>query len=157
MSMSRIANHRCCNVVLVMAATLLIRVCGAAQSGPQPPCGTDAVPTYPEPENSPAVKFWATADFGKNWKAPACTAWAATGFGTLVTTVAKFPSPMETSDLLQHIGAISKLTGMRYWSTTHGQWQTLIVYAHAVTGPQSPKPRKDFTPEEMKPGQVLYF
>jgi hypothetical protein len=46
---------------------------------------------------------------------------------------------------------------MRYWSTTHKQWQTLIVKAHALAGsPRSPR-REDFTLEEMKAGTVLYF
>ncbi len=46
---------------------------------------------------------------------------------------------------------------MRYWSTTHQQWQTLIVDAYALTGPRSGKRREDFAPDEMKTGQALYF
>jgi len=59
--------------------------------------------------------------------------------------------------LLRHIGAISELAGMRYWSTTHKQWQILIVDAYALTGDQSSRRREDFTPDEMKEGDVLYF
>ena len=46
---------------------------------------------------------------------------------------------------------------MRYWSTTHKQWQILIVDAYALTGDQSSRRREDFTPDEMKEGDVLYF
>jgi len=46
---------------------------------------------------------------------------------------------------------------MRYWSTTHKQWQTLIVDAYALTGSQSGQRRADFTPDEMKEGAVLYY
>ena len=46
---------------------------------------------------------------------------------------------------------------MRYWSTTHKQWQTLIVDAYALTGLNPGQRRKDFTPDEMKEGKVLYF
>jgi hypothetical protein len=46
---------------------------------------------------------------------------------------------------------------MRYWSTTHKQWQTLIVDAYALTGSQSGQRREDFTSDEMKEGKVLYF
>ena len=46
---------------------------------------------------------------------------------------------------------------MRYWSTTHKQWQTLIVDAYALTGLQPGQRREDFTPDEMKEGKVLYF
>jgi hypothetical protein len=59
--------------------------------------------------------------------------------------------------LLRRIGAISELAGMRYWSTTHKQWQTLIEDAHALTGPQPSQRRRDFTPDEMKKGKVFYF
>jgi hypothetical protein len=86
-----------------------------------------------------------------------CTGWAAAGFTTLVTIVARFRHTAEAEGLLRHIGGISELAGMRYWSTTHKQWQTLIVEAYALTGLQSGQRRKDFTPDEMKEGKVLYF
>jgi Family of unknown function (DUF6675) len=79
------------------------------------------------------------------------------GFSTLVTTVARFRHASEAESLLRRIGAISGLTGMRYWSTTHKRWQTLVVDAHALTGVQPPQRRKDFTPDEMPEGKLLYF
>jgi hypothetical protein len=75
----------------------------------------------------------------------------------LVTTVARFRYASESEALLRRIGAISELAGMRYWSTTHKQWQTLIVNAHALSGPQLGYRRQDFTPDEMQTGKVLYF
>jgi hypothetical protein len=59
--------------------------------------------------------------------------------------------------LLRRIGAASELAGMRYWSTTHQQWQVLIEAANAVTGSQASQHRQDFRPDEMTAGQVLYF
>ena len=59
--------------------------------------------------------------------------------------------------MLRRIGAISELAGMRYWSTTRKRWRTLVVDAYALTGPEPGQHRKDFTPEEMKEGDVLYF
>jgi hypothetical protein len=59
--------------------------------------------------------------------------------------------------LLRRIGAISELTGIRYWSSTRKHWQTLIVDAHALTGLQSGQRREDFRLDEMKEGTVLYF
>ncbi len=59
--------------------------------------------------------------------------------------------------MLGHFGAISELTGMRYWSTTNQQWQTLIKDAHALTGLEPSQRRGDFTPDEMKEGKILYF
>jgi len=125
--------------------------------GPQPPCGNETIPSYPGLDDSAIVKSWSETDFGRDWNPPACTGWAAAGFTTLVTTVARFRHTSQAEGLLRHIGAISKLAGMRYWSTTHKQWQTLIVDAYALTDLQSGQRRNDFTPEEMTEGKVLYF
>jgi len=129
----------------------------AAQLGPQPPCGKEPIPPYPGLDDSAIVKSWSKSDFGRDWRPPACTGWAAVGFTTLVTTVARFRHTSEAEGLLRRIGAISELAGMRYWSTTHRQWQTLIVDAYALTDLKAGQRREDFTPNEMKEGKVLYF
>jgi hypothetical protein len=74
-----------------------------------------------------------------------------------VTTAARFDNSGGTDGLLRHIGAISQFKGIRYWSTTHKRWQTLIVDAYALSGPQTNQRRADFTFDEMKKGDVLYF
>jgi len=139
------------------AAILFCQGCGYAQSGLQPPCGADPVPAYPGLDSSPTVKFWSASDFASEWRPPGCTGWAAAGFGTLVSTAARFRYTSGAEGLLQRIGAISKLAGMRYWSTTHKQWQTLIVEAYASTGPQPARRREDFATDEMKEGKIFYF
>ena len=113
----------------VFSLLLLCQAHGYAQLGPQPPCGGDARSPYPGLDNSPIVKFWSESEFGRDWRPPACTGWADAGFSTLITTVARFRYTSGADGLLRHIGAISELAGMRYWSTTHQQWQTLIVNA----------------------------
>jgi hypothetical protein len=145
------------HVWFVLSAMLLCQAHGYAQSGPQPPCGMEPVPPYPALYESATAKSWSKSDAGRAWRPPACTGWAAVGFTTLVTTVARFRNTSEAEGLLRHIGAISELTGMRYWSTTHKQWQTLIVNAYALTGLQSGQRRENFTPDEMKVDKVLYF
>jgi hypothetical protein len=144
-------------VRFVLATILLCHVHGYAQSGPQPPCGSDPVPAYPGLDDSAVVKTWNKSEVGSDWRPPACTGWAATGFTTLVTTVARFRYPSEAEGLLRRFGAISELAGMRYWSTTHKRWQTLIVDAYALTGSQTGQRREDFTPDEMREGKILYF
>jgi hypothetical protein len=141
----------------VFSVMLLLQAHGYAQSGPQPPCGKEPVPPYPGLDQSPVVRFWSESDFGPDWRPPACTNWAEVGFSTLVTTVARFHYPLGAEGLLRHIGAISELAGIRYWSTTHKQWQTLILSAHALTGSKPSYRREDFRPDEMKEGQVLYL
>jgi hypothetical protein len=140
-----------------VAVLLLCQTQGYAQMGPQPPCGVEPVPSYPGLDESAVVKSWSRTELGRDWRPPACTGWSEAGFTTLVTTVARFRHTAAAEGLLRKIGAISGLAGMRYWSTTHKQWQTLIVDAYAVTGAQFAQRRGDFTPEEMNQGTVLYF
>ena len=130
---------------------------GNTLSGPQPPCGVDSVPPHPSLAESPAVKFWNTAELGANWRPPACTGWTGEGFSTLVTTSARFHHASGMEDLLLESGAISSLAGMRYWTTTHKKWATLIPDAYAVTNAQGNQRRNDFTLDELKAGKVLYF
>jgi hypothetical protein len=75
----------------------------------------------------------------------------------LISSVARFRFAGGADGLVRHIGAISELAGMRYWSTTHKQWQTLIMSAHALAGPQPGHRRPDFTPDEIKEGALLYL
>jgi hypothetical protein len=127
------------------------------QTGPMPPCGMEPIPAYPDVNEEAVVKSWSKSDLGRDWKPPGCTDWAQVGFTTLVTIAARFPHTSEAEGLLRHIGAISELAGMRYWSTTHKQWRTLIVDAYALTDSKHGQRRDDFTPAEMKEGSVLYF
>ena len=144
-------------IKFVFSAILLCLAPCYAQLRPQPPCGAEPVPLYPGLDNPPIVTFWSAPDFGRDWKPPACTGWAAPGFSTLITTVARFRYSGGAEGLLNHIGAISELAGMRYWSTTHTQWQTLIVSAHALSSSQLGRRRPDFTPDEMTQGNALYL
>ena len=117
----------------------------------------EPVPSYPRLDDAATAKFWSKQDLGHDWKPPSCTLWTAEGFTSLVTTAARFRTSSDADGLLRRIGSISQLAGMRYWSTTHKQWQTLIPEAQALTGLQPSQRRQDFTPEEMKQGKDLYF
>jgi hypothetical protein len=144
---------------LVFSAMLLCQVHAHAQSdsGPRPPCGTEPTPPYPGLDSAPIVKVWSRSAFGQDWKPPACIGWPAIGFSTLVTTVARFSYTAGAESLLLHVSAISELAGIRYWSTTHQAWQTLIVDAHTLTGPTGNQRRRDYAADELREGRVLYF
>src|SRR5450759_2570616 len=116
----------------LFSVMLLCQAHGYAQSGPQPPCNKEPFPPYPGLDSSPIVKFWSESDFSRDWRPPACISWAEAGFSTLTATVARFRCTSGAEGLLRHIGAASELAGMRYWSSTHKRWQTLIVSAHAL-------------------------
>jgi hypothetical protein len=139
----------------------MVIFCGEVSSqsepGPQPPCGNVVFPAYPDLDNSPIIKVWDPSRLGRDWTPPVCAAWTASGFTTLVTTVARFRHSSGAEDLLRHIGAISELAGMRYWSTTHKRWQILIVDAYALSGPDGNQRRGDFSLDEVAEGKYLYF
>jgi len=141
----------------VFSAMLLCQASGLAQSRPQPPCGEGPGPLYPALDQPPAVKFWSEAGFGRDWIPPPCTGWTASGFSTLITTAARFHYTAGSGGLLRRVGAISELAGIRYWSTTHQRWQTLIEDAHALTGAKQGRRRQDFLPDELKDGTDFYF
>jgi len=143
--------------LIVFAAILCGEVSSRADTGPQPPCGSATFPPYPDQEESPAVRVWERAESGRDWIPPACTGWTDTGFTTLVVTVARFRHPSGVEGLLRRIGAISELAGIRYWSTTHKRWQTLIISAHALSDATGDRRREDFSPSEMVEGKSLYF
>ena len=148
-------------VVVIPAALLTAILCGAVLSqpdpGPQPPCGSEPFPPYPDLDKPPTTKFWDRSDLGRDWTPPACTGWTSGGFATLVVTVGRFRNPSGADGMLRRIGAISNLKGVLYWSTTHKQWQTLIVDAYATSGPPGDRRRQDFSPDEIAEGKYLYF
>jgi len=142
-----VALIACCPAVLLGAA--------AGSAGPQPPCGAEPVPPYPDLQHSPAIKVWDRITLGRDWTPPDCLGWSAPGFTTLVSTVARFRAD-GAEGLLQRIGDISGLTGIRYWSTTHHSWRTLIVNAAALAGPRG-RARPGFSAAELMPGSIRYF
>lgn len=143
--------------LIVIAAILCGEVSSRADPLPQPPCGSATFPPYPDLENSPAVRAWDRAESGRDWTPPPCTGWTDPGFTTLVVVVGRFRHASGVEGLLRRIGAISGHTGIRYWSTTHKRWQTLIINSHALSDATGERRREDFSPGEMEEGKRLYF
>ena len=140
--------------IRVAAFAVLLAWSVLADSLPQPPCGSEVSPAYPEVDQPPVVKVW---ENDPDWRPPQCIGWDEPGFSTLVVTVARFHYAAGREGLLRRIGAISELKGLRYWSTTHQQWRTLIVDAFAVSGPGGGQRRSDFSPEELAEGRRVDF
>jgi hypothetical protein len=125
--------------------------CAAVCAQPQPPCGTPAVPAYPEPGTAAVVRVWQNSD----WTPAPCTGWPKLESATLVATAARFSLPGGDFPLHRRIGAVSAMRGLLYWSTSHQSWQPLILDAYALTAPDGVR-RKDFSPEEIAAGRTLY-
>ena len=138
-----------CTVALMLLAAAIV----CAQTGPQPPCGGQPSPPYPEVDAPPVVQVWDRSD----WTPPACTGLGPSGSPTVVATVARFRSSAGMDALRRKIGAISQMSGMLYWSTSHQRWQPLIASARALAGPAGDKPRQDFTLDELVVGRSLYL
>ncbi len=142
---------------LLVAIALFCQAQLNAQSGPRPPCGMEPDPPYAGLDRPPIVKFWGDSGLSQNWNPPACTGWSETGYSTLITTGGRFRHTSGAEGLLRRIGAISELAGMRYWSTTHKHWRTLIPSAHALVDSQQSHVRPNFSPDEIRAGSLLYF
>ena len=142
---------------VLLAAILCGEDANHVNSGPVPPCGSTTVPPYPAVDSSPTVKAWDGSDLGRDWTPPACTGWTTPGITMLVVTAARFRQSSGVEGLLHRIGDISGLAGVRYWSTTHKRWQTLIVDAYALSGPADSRRRKDFSQDEIREGELLYY
>jgi hypothetical protein len=144
--------------VLLLAAIFCVGpIWAALDSGPQPPCGTESSPPYSDVDKPPITSFWDRSDQFRDWVPPPCTGWTTHGFASLVAAAGRFRSPSGADDIRRRIGAISEYKGLLYWSTTHKQWQTLIVDAFATSGPPSNPRRKDFSPAEISEGSVFYY
>ncbi len=126
------------------------------QNAPQPPCGHQPTPPYPDVVEIAVVKSWSESDLGSDWKPAVCTGWSQIGFKRLVSISSRFLSTSTTSQLLRRVGAVSTLKNLRYWSTTHKQWRTLIIDVHALVG-NTGGYRGDFVAAELKRGSMLYF
>jgi len=150
------ARRRIARTLGLLLAALLSHQ-ALAQTGPRPPCGMEPDPPYAELDKPPNVKFWGTSDRSRAWRPPVCTAWAETGYSTLIATSARFRYTSGADGLLRRIGAISALSGMRYWSTTHKQWRTLIESAHALTGAQPGARRQNFVLDELTDGSTHFY
>jgi hypothetical protein len=143
--------------VSTRAGTQSAPECGRLAEGPQPPCGCEVNPFYPDLDQPVTTKSWSAVDLDRDWKPPACLGWNSDGFTTLVTTVATFRYSKEAAGLLYNFGAISQWKGLRYWSVTHKQWRTLITDGYALSTSRGGERRDDFRENEMAEGNVLYF
>lgn len=129
---------------------------GPANNLPRPPCEGSAYPAFPAPGAAPNVELWTAEALGADWMPPACTGWNK-GAALVVALTGQFPSSRDTDAMLARIGAISSLRAVRYWSVTDKAWQSLFLEAAALTAPEKPATRGDFTASDIRGNAPLYF
>jgi hypothetical protein len=76
---------------------------------------------------------------------------------TWVTVAAVVQTSFGQSALIERFGAISKLPGIQYWSTTDQRWRPMISAAFAVDSSEGVKPRGDFAAAEFVPGVYRFY
>ena len=143
--------------MVVLSLLFGVVAAGMARPGPQPPCGSDPTPAYSDLDKPPATGFWDRSDPARDWMPPICTGWTVRGFSTLTVIAGRFRTTAGAAAVRTRVGAVSEMKGMRYWSTTHKDWRTLIDDAFATNSPTSVKRRMDFSPDEIREGASVYF
>ena len=146
--------------IAVMAVLLLVHMlepAGAAAPLPQPPCGTQPYPILPSADAAPNTGLWTGAEVGRTWVPPPCTGWQAGATTFLIAVSGHFSSAIGTTGMFAHIGMISGLPAIRYWSVTDKKWNPLFIRATALGGPDAKSTRPDFVPAEFRAGSDLYF
>ena len=143
-----------CAAILLLAAVL----CGAAAFAGASDHGCGGSPNPPfGPLGAPHVAVWRDGDPHSALQAPACIDWGAWHSTVVVALAGRFAGPDSDESLLSRFAAISGFEGIRYWSASARSWETLITAAAAVSGGQDQRRRRDFSAEELRQGQPVYF
>jgi hypothetical protein len=121
------------------------------------PCGSPSYPAIPALDAPPNVAFWTGANLSKEWVPNACSGWQTGATAFVVAVAGHFSSLNDVRAMLMHIGRISALPEVRYWSVTDKRWEALFGKAASLTGPGAAKPRSDFSAAEFQRGIELYF
>ena len=149
--MSIIAGH-----LLGWTLALVFGAAFAAEDAPRPPCGTTPNPPYAELGAEPNVKAWNGSKSSVRIAAR-CPGIPASDPKMALAVSGTFRFAGDADKLLEHVGAVSVMKGVRYWSVTDKAWRDLITESAAVDSPAAEKRRVDFSASEMKRGEDLYF
>lgn len=145
---------------LFLALLLTGTVHGRAATAPLPPCGAPPFPAWPDAVGELRLAFWQADELPAGWQAPACTgwaAWASADYARLMAGAGRLRLPGGSAALLERLGKVSELAGLRYWSVTRDTWHVLIEEASALTGPDRDGRRPDFGPAELVPGRDYFY
>jgi hypothetical protein len=121
------------------------------------PCGLDPNPNYPAPAAPPTVVVWTKSDLGELSDFPRCAMWQPSTSTDIVAVAGQFHDTRDADAMLAHIGAVSGLLDVRYWSVTDMQWNPLFTRVTALADATPSKPRADFSVAELRAGHDLYF
>ena len=142
---------------ILLIALLLLTKSVLAEDGPMPPCAGPALPGYALLDAEPRAQIWKGGVLTAGWRPAPCTAWPSAKPKLLVAVAGRFRTAAGVDAILARFAAVSELVDVRYWSVTDRQWQRLFLRSYALNGPDAAGRRPDFTVDEFKLGQPLYF
>lgn len=150
-------GHLYAAMSLAVALGALAMAGAQALAAPGPSCPTPGrmpVPAFAPAGAPPAVAIWHDLDGGPG----GLCAEAVRGHVKLaVALAARFRGPRSLKGIAARIGAVSATSGLRYWSTTDGNWRVLIAEATALREPSEDATRPDFAADEVLAGGKLFF
>lgn len=112
------------------------------------------VPAYGGPGDPPAARTWRDIDLPET---PGCAGLLAGPAALAVALAGRFDGTLSLGDIATRLGAVSAIEGLAYWSVTDRRWRTLVSRSYAVDGPETRRPRPDFSVQEILSGRTLYF
>lgn len=143
---------------IVFALLLFFAVPGASLNAAELPCDVLSAAAFPAPDRPPLINVWsAPAALERVAVEPPCEGLPLGSAKLIVTMRGSFRFDGALDDLLSRIGAISTLPGLEYWSVTEKKWLPLIKEAQALSGPAPEARRPDFSPAELRRGDVFYY
>lgn len=141
--------------VALVAASAMLAMVEPSQAQSRPVCpgpGGDPFPAYGRVGAAPNVAVWNQAVSALN-----CTGISTRGSKLTIAIAGRFRHSGSLSDLARRLGAISKTSGLKYWSTTDGNWRVLVSDAHALSSADDGARRGDFSAAEVFSGRKLHF
>jgi len=144
-------------VVLPLLVGAPASVAATDPAPPRLPCGVESYPAPPALDAPPSAVLWTGATLDDDWRPPACTGWQPAPTTVVVALAGHFANIGDVDGMLAHIGKISALGEVRYWSVTDKQWDVLFTQAASLDGPNPSALRGDFSSTEIHNGGDLYF
>lgn len=110
---------------------------------------------YPSTGDKPNSEVWQSTS--REWTPPQELGWKKEDYTVLVMLAGTFQWSGGQDALLEHIGRISALKSMQYWTVTEQRWTQLFVEAYALQSPDKSGKRRNFSLQEIESGKPLLF
>lgn len=142
-------------IAFVLGSTIGLEGSAAAQPV-MPPCSGSTAPPYADVNHQPNIATL-SAISDDAWEALKCTGLQKTDNQIVIGVAGTFMDSATPDAILERFGKLSRLAGVKYWSVTDAEWETLITKAVPLEGPDESRARADFTIADLKSGRPIYF